>query len=169
LEIIVPQVIEEAKKWGDIPIIAAGGIWDKTDIEKILSIGASAVQMGTRFVTTFESNASEAHKQALLNAKESDISLKPSPVGLPSRSINSNLHILIKEKLAPEIKCISNCVAPCKQGVGAREVGYCIADRLGDRTVETGLFFTGTNGYRCNEILSVHDLMKKLTEGEKSV
>ena len=156
----------------NIPVIVAGGIWDKSDIEKFISMGASGVQMGTRFAATIESNASDAHKNALLNANEEDISLKKSPVGLPSRSITSNLHKLIAEGNAPKIKCISNCVGPCQQGVGAKEAGYCIADRLADcqqGKEETGLFFTGTNGSRVKEIIPVHVLMKKLTEGEDSV
>ncbi|WP_416829730.1 nitronate monooxygenase, partial [Helicobacter ganmani] len=46
LEAVVPEVIEESKKWGDIPIVAAGGIWDRKDIDKMLDLGASGVQMG---------------------------------------------------------------------------------------------------------------------------
>jgi nitronate monooxygenase len=48
-------------------------------------------------------------------------------------------------------------------------VGYCIADRLGaayNGDVDTGLFFTGSNGYRINKIISVKELMEKLTKGE---
>ncbi len=132
-------------------------------------MGAVAVQMGTRFVTTLESDASDAHKEALLNCKESDISLKKSPVGFPSRSITTNLHKLIASGEAPKIKCISNCVSPCNQGEQAKIVGYCIADRLADcqqDKADTGLFFTGTNGYKCDEIISVNKLMNKLMNGE---
>lgn len=156
----------------NIPVIVAGGIWNKSDIEKFILMGASGVQMGTRFAATIESNASDAHKNALLNANKEDISLKRSPVGLPSRSITSNLHKLISNGTAPKIKCISNCVSPCEHGIGAKKVGYCIADRLADcqqNKEDTGLFFTGTNGYRVKEIISVHNLIKKLTKGENFV
>ena len=169
LENIIPPVIEEAKKWGDIPVIAAGGIWDKNDIDKFLDLGCAGVQMATRFIGTFECDASDEFKKVLLNAKEEDIKLLKSPVGLPARGVRTNLQKLIEEDSAPKIKCISNCVAPCNRGVEAKEVGYCIADRLsaayqGD--VETGLFFTGTNGYKLDKLISVKELMEKLTIGE---
>ena len=57
LENLVKPVVEEAKKWGDIPVIAAGGIWDKKDIEDMMALGASGVQMGTRFIGTHECDA----------------------------------------------------------------------------------------------------------------
>jgi len=67
------------------------------------------------------------------------------------------------------IKCISNCVAPCNRGKEAKAVGFCIADRLSDAyegNLETGLFFSGTNGYKLKELISVKELMTKLTQGE---
>ncbi|WP_200763886.1 nitronate monooxygenase [Nitrosophilus alvini] len=169
LENIVPEVIEEAKKWGDIPVIAAGGIWDRDDILKFLALGAAGVQIGTRFIGTHECDASDTFKEILLNAKKEDILLLKSPVGYPARGVKTNLIDLINERSGPPIKCISNCVAPCNRGVEAKEVGFCIADRLGDAymgNTQTGLYFSGSNGYRLNEIISVKELMKKLVEGE---
>ncbi len=169
LENIVAPVVEEAALWGDIPVIAAGGVWDKSDIEDMMSRGARAVQMGTRFIGTHECDAHENLKNVLLNAKEDDIKLMGSPVGYPAQGVVTNLTKLVEKREGPAIKCISNCVAPCNRGEEAKEVGFCIADRLSDAylgNTETGLFFSGTNGYRLNEIISVKELMNKLTEGE---
>jgi len=169
LENIVAPVVEEAAKWGDIPVIAAGGVWDKSDIEEMLSLGASGVQMGTRFIGTHECDAHENLKNVLLNAKKEDIQLMKSPVGYPAQGVVTNLTHLVAKREGPSIKCISNCVAPCNRGEEAKEVGFCIADRLSDAylgNLETGLFFSGTNGYRLKEIISVKDLMSKLVEGE---
>jgi nitronate monooxygenase len=169
LENIVPPVIEEAKNWGNMPIIAAGGVWDKKDIDRFLEMGCAGVQMATRFIGTYECDANESLKNVLINADEDDIQLLKSPVGLPARGVMTNLQKTIKEGTAPKVACISNCVAPCNRGEEAKAVGYCIADRLsaaymGD--TETGLFFTGTNGYKVKELLSVKELMEKLTNGE---
>ena len=63
------------------------------------------------------------------------------------------------------IKCYSNCIAPCNLGEGARKVGFCIANCLGDSyngKVDTGLFFSGENGYRVNKLVSVEDLINEL-------
>lgn len=169
LENIVPPVIEEAKKWGDIPIIAAGGIWDKNDIDKFLQLGCAGVQMATRFIGTNECDASDNFKDVVLNSKKEDIKLFKSPVGLPARGVKTKLQTSIEENSAPKVACISNCVAPCKSGVEAKAVGYCIADRLsaaymGDK--DTGLFFTGSNGYRLTKLISVKELINRLTLGE---
>jgi nitronate monooxygenase len=169
LENLVKPVVEEAALWGGMPVIAAGGVWDKADIEEMLSLGASGVQMGTRFIGTHECDAHSNFKDVLLGAKEEDIILMGSPVGYPARGVRTNLTGLVERREGPAIKCISNCVAPCHRGVEAKEVGFCIADRLSDAyegNLELGLFFSGTNGYRITEIISVKELMKKLTEGE---
>lgn len=169
LENIVPDVIEEAKKWGNIPVIAAGGVWDKKDIDKFLEMGCVGVQMATRFIGTFECDADAQFKNVLLNAKAEDIQLMKSPVGLPARGVKTNLQFSIENHTAPKVQCISNCVAPCNRGHEAKLVGYCIADRLGaayQGDVETGLFFSGSNGYRIDKIISIKELMHKLTVGE---
>lgn len=169
LENLVRPVVEEAALWGDIPVIAAGGIWDKGDIEQMMALGARGVQMGTRFIATHECDAHENFKKVLLEAKKEDIQLFSSPVGYPAQGIRTNLTLLVEKREGPAIKCISNCVAPCNRGEEAKEVGYCIADRLSDAylgNTETGLFFSGTNGYRVNEIISVKELLNKLVDGE---
>ncbi|EFC32427.1 nitronate monooxygenase family protein [Campylobacter jejuni] len=169
LEKLITPVVEEAKNWGSFPVIAAGGIWDKKDIENAISLGANGVQMGTRFIGTFECDASEEFKSVLLASKEEDIELIKSPVGYPARGIRTNLLNLVDKRMGPKINCISNCVAPCGRGKEATKVGYCIADRLFDAWSgkrETGLFFTGANGYRLDKLISVKELMEKLVNGE---
>jgi len=166
---LIPQVKAEIKEWGDFPLIAAGGIWDKNDIEKAISLGADGVQMGTRFIGTYECDADIGFKEVLLAAEEKDIELIKSPVGYPARGIRTNLINLVDKKMGPKIQCISNCVSPCQRGKEAKEVGYCIADRLFDAysgKKESGLFFTGANGYKLKELISVKELMHKLVHGE---
>ena len=169
LEAILPPVVEEAKEWGNIPVIAAGGVWDHDDIVKMMDLGASAVQMGTRFIGTVECDASDVMKQVIIDSTEDTIKLFKSPVGYPARGVKTNLHKSIEEGTAPKVACISNCVAPCERGKEAKVVGYCIADRLTDAydgLIDTGLFFTGANGYRLTEVITVKELMYKLMEGE---
>lgn len=170
LENIIPPILEEAKEWGDFPVIAAGGIWDKKDIDRFLALGCAGVQMGTRFLGTHECDAHPNFKKVILEAKEEDIKLLKSPVGLPARGVLTALQTNILNGTAPKVACISNCVAPCHRGEEAKAVGYCIADRLSDAyngDIENGLFFTGSNGYRVTELLSVSELMKKLVDGEE--
>ena len=166
---LIPQVKAEIKEWGDFPLIAAGGIWDKNDIEKAISLGANGVQMGTRFIGTHECDANIGFKEVLLAAEEKDIELIKSPVGYPARGIRTNLINLVDKRMGPKIQCISNCVSPCQRGKEAKQVGYCIADRLFDAysgKKESGLFFTGANGYKLKELISVKELIHKLVHGE---
>lgn len=165
LENIIPSVVKEVKIQGDIPVIAAGGIWDRNDIDKFLALGASGVQMATRFLGIYECDA-KAYLEIMPKLKKEDIKLIKSPVGYPARAINMGILKAMNEGTAPKISCVSNCVYPCQRGVEAKKVGYCIADRLGDASygnLDTGLYFTGANGYRIDKIISVKELIDELS------
>jgi nitronate monooxygenase len=167
LENILPEVIAERNHWGDFPILVAGGVWDHADIQRFLALGADGVQMGTRFIGTFECDASPTFKEVILRAKAEDIGLMKSPVGLPARGVRTSLQRRIEAGTAPKIQCVSNCLSPCGHGKGAAAVGYCIADRLADAMKgdqENGLFFTGSNGAKLRELISVRDLIEELTQ-----
>ncbi len=166
LEKLLPQVLKEARAWGDIPVITAGGIWDRADIEASIGMGAAGVQMATRFIGTHECDASTAFKEVVLNAGREDIVLMKSPVGYPARGIWTHLHDSLEDGTSPVVKCISNCILPCNHGEKSRKVGYCISDRLSDARqgrVDTGLFFSGSNGWRVRELVHVRDLIRELT------
>jgi NAD(P)H-dependent flavin oxidoreductase YrpB (nitropropane dioxygenase family) len=90
LEQIFPEVIKTAASYSEIktiPVIAAGGIYSGGDMYRFIKMGASAVQMGTIFVTTEECDVSNAFKQMYICAKEDDIIIIDSPVGMPGRAI----------------------------------------------------------------------------------
>jgi nitronate monooxygenase len=167
LEALLPSVIEERNLWGDFPVIAAGGVWDREDIDRLMALGAGGVQMATRFIGTFECDAHKNFKEVIFKADQDTIALHGSPVGMPARGVKTALHRRIAEGDAPRIRCISNCVSPCEHGKGAQKVGYCIADSLGDAwggDTESGLFFTGSNGWKLNELVHVKDLIGEITQ-----
>jgi len=166
LDALLPSVVAERDLWGDFPVIAAGGVWDRGDIDRLMAMGAGGVQMGTRFIGTFECDAHPNFKEVILKSSKATIALHGSPVGMPARGVMTALHHRIVSGTAPKIRCISNCVAPCEHGKGALKVGYCIADSLGDSRggdMESGLFFTGSNGWQLNELLPVRDLVGEIT------
>lgn len=166
LESILPSILAERDRWGSFPVIVAGGVWDRSDIQKFLAMGASAVQMGTRFIGTFECDASQTFKETVLRANQEDIRLMKSPVGMPARGVMTQLQRSIEEGAAPALRCISNCLSPCNQGAGAKKAGFCIADRLADAMqgrMDTGLFFSGSNGWRLKDMVSVRELIEELT------
>lgn len=160
---IVKYIKEVEKSTGkEIPVISAGGIWDCEDIKRFLELGASGVQMATRFVTTIECDASQEFKEAYLNVKKEDIKIIKSPVGMPGRAINNNFIKNVESNKQTINKCYS-CIKTCD----VKTTPYCITRALinsakGD--TNNGLVFCGSNAYRANEIISVHDLMEELTK-----
>jgi len=163
LEREVKKAVEVVKGFGDIPIIAAGGIYTRADIDNALIWGASGVQMGTRFVVTNECDADIKFKEEYIRANKEDIILIESPVGLPGRVINNDFLKKILSKEKGKFPCPYHCLTSCNP----QESLYCIAEALknaGEGKLEFGFAFAGANAYRCNEIVSVKDLMQELSK-----
>ncbi len=143
-----------------IPIIVAGGIFDGFDIAKYLKLGASGVQMGTRFVTTEECDADESFKMAYLNSKEEDIQFVKSPVGLPGRAIINEFMKKVELGNVPVKKCY-DCLIPCNP----KTTPYCISKALIEAVkgkINDGLIFSGSNSHRLKEIVPVKQLIQQL-------
>lgn len=160
LEAIKPY---EEKYNRSIPLIVGGGIYSGEDIANVLKLGASGVQMGTRFVATEECDASEEFKMAYVNAKEEDIGLVKSPVGLPGRGLRNSFAKEIEVAQKPIRKCY-NCLTMCNRS----DIPYCISSSLLDAVkgdTENSLIFCGSNAYRIDKIVSVRDLIDELVDG----
>ena len=157
---IKPYEEESGKK---IPVIAAGGIYTGADIKKYLDLGATGVQIGTRFVATHECDASIEFKNAYIDSKEDEIEIILSPVGMPGQAIINPFMKKIREEREKVTKCY-RCLTPCNPAT----TPYCITKALitsvnGD--VDNGLVFIGKNGYKVDKIVSVKELMDELVEG----
>jgi nitronate monooxygenase len=163
LEVLLPRVLEEARRWGDFPVIAAGGVWDHGDARRMLGLGAG-VQLGTRFVVTEECDVDPYYKSLYLGLREQDIAIVRTPVGLWARVVRTPLIERFERGEYPGFKCHYQCLATCV----AHQVRYCIADHLLDaaRGDPEGFFFVGANGHRCREVLPVAELMRRLGSGE---
>ncbi|WPC41883.1 nitronate monooxygenase family protein [Clostridium sp. JS66] len=172
LEEIVTEVIEAVKPFEEecgkhIPVIAAGGVYTGADIAKFLELGASGVQMGTRFVATEECDADERFKKAYVDSKKDDIKVIQSPVGLPGRAIRNELIKRVEKGRIAPTSCF-NCLKKCNP----RSTPYCISKALVQAVrgnLEEGLIFTGSNAYRIDKIVTVKELIDELvTEAEKN-
>lgn len=166
LEKIVPEVITVIKSYEQqfgksIPVIAAGGIFTGADIYKLIKIGASGVQMGTRFVATDECDASVKFKEEYLKCKESDIVIIKSPVGLPGRAINNKF----LEDVAAGIKQKFICPCKCLHTCDFKNAPYCIALALTNAkmgNLDKGFVFCGHNAHKINKIIPVKELIESL-------
>jgi nitronate monooxygenase len=168
LENLVGDVINAIKPYEElaqrpIPIIAGGGIYNGTDIHRFLELGAAGIQMGTRFVTTIECDASDAFKQAYINCNEEDIAIIKSPVGMPGRAIKNDYIRDVENNIKKPYNCPYHCIITCD----VKSSPYCIALALMNAKkgkLDYGFAFAGQNAYRSKEIISVHELINNITE-----
>lgn len=166
LEKLVPEIVTELKLFEEkydkhIPLFAAGGIYTGGDIKKIMQLGAAGVQMGTRFVTTNECDASEGFKQAYINAREEDIEIIKSPVGMPGRAIFSNFIQKVNDGKKQPKHCPFKCIKTCDISSSP----YCIIVALVNAlkgNFENGFAFAGSNAFRATKISSVKELFQSL-------
>ena len=147
----------------DVPVIAAGGVWDRADLEYALAEGADGVQMASRFVCTEESDASDEFKQRYIECNKEDIGLIMSPAGLPGRALLSNKENIRQYDLDHHTPCRMGCLKKCSYKESGER--FCIVtalDRAQRGDVETGLVFCGTNAWKANRITTVQAIFDEL-------
>lgn len=153
----------EEKFQAKIPVIAGGGVTTAEDVRHILNLGASGVQIGTRFVATEECDVCGSFKQAYIDAKPEDVQIILSPCGLPARAIRTSF---VKQAYAAEDSRIPpkrcyHCMDFCDQG----KTRFCISQSLFDSACGNGgLVFCGAEVGKIQKITTVAKLMRELTE-----
>ena len=153
----VRELIPDIAAAVDIPVIAAGGVLHGQDVVDLIKMGASGVQMGSRFASSVEANSAPMLKEFYLKSKPEDIVVIHSPVGLPGRAVRNPFAERIMNGPVPPTRC-DNCLKACKHN-------FCIIRSLiraqqGD--VETGLVFTGEYISRIKKIIPVKDIFDQL-------
>jgi nitronate monooxygenase len=178
-ENVIPHVRQFFKEAGyeqHIPLIAAGGIRSHEDIARLQALGADAVQLGTAFAVTEESDAHAEFKRVLAEAREEDMVEFTSVAGLPARAVGTPW-LRAYMKLEPKLQAVAHaksrctksfdCLGQCGLRDGLPGWGqFCIDNQLaaalrGD--VKKGLFFRGAGRLPFgDQIKSVRELMQRL-------
>ncbi|MFH1282183.1 MAG: nitronate monooxygenase family protein [bacterium] len=166
LEEIVVDVLKIANKYKressvNIPVIAAGGIYDGKDIVKFFKLGIQGVQIATRFVTTYECSVADEFKQLYISAKKDDIIIIDSPVGMPGKVIRTKFVDRINNGEKIPFSCNYQCLKTCNPS----SAPYCIAKALlnaykGD--VDNAVVFAGSNVYKVDKIVHAKELIDSL-------
>lgn len=154
----IKDILPEIKQAVKIPVIAAGGITDGYDMAEMIHLGADGVQLATRFLLSDECDVADEYKQAYLNARQEDIIIIKSPVGLPGRAIKNSFTQRIAEGTAPESEECEACLRHCS-------ADYCIRDALlnaRNGKVEDGVLFSGANVYKIKSILPVASIFENI-------
>ncbi|MFO7714361.1 NAD(P)H-dependent flavin oxidoreductase [Desulfosarcina sp.] len=169
LENLVGEVVEQMKKVEAehgvrIPVIAAGGVYDGDDIRRFMEMGASGVQMGTRFVATYECDADPAFKQSYVDARKEDLMVIKSPVGLPGRALKNQFLMDVADGVRRPFRCPYHCIKTCDPEKSPYCIGLALASaRRGN--LNNGFAFAGANAFRVDKIVSVKELMVSLEAG----
>ena len=166
LEHIVPEVVAEARHFEKlygrrIPVIAAGGLYTGEDIYRIMELGADGVQLGSKFVTTEECDASQAFKDTYINSREEDIEIIASPVGMPGRAIAGEFIRRVREGLTRPKKSPFHCIKTCDY----TKSPYCIIMALYNAAkgnLSRGYAFAGANAFLSKKITSVRETIASL-------
>lgn len=146
--VLVPQVVDAVK----IPVIAAGGIADGRGIAAAFMLGAQAVQMGTHFVVTKESQVHENYKSSIIKAKDIDTRVTGRSTGHPVRALRNRM---TREYLQKE-----------KEGASFEELELLALGGLRKAVVEgdvvNGSIMAGQIAGLVKEELSCEELIQKL-------
>jgi nitronate monooxygenase len=152
--------------------VGAGGIACREDIARLQGLGAAAVQLGTAFAVTCESDASAAFKEVLAGARPEDIVEFTSVAGLPARAVRTpwlDKYLRLQDRMQAAAHAKAHCtmwfdcLAQCGLRDGKAAWGqFCIDKVLGHALagdVRKGLFFRGAGRLPFGaEIRPVRDL-----------
>lgn len=161
--IVAAKRVFEEKYQRRIPVFLAGGISDAQDVRHALSLGTDGVQVATRFVATEECDASDKYKEAYIQAKEEDVTIIHSPVGMPGRALRN---AFVERMQAGQEKIVGcyNCLKACNP----KTAPYCISQALinavrGD--LDDGLIFCGARVGEVNRMTTVKNVIRDLAPG----
>ncbi|MDD3337425.1 MAG: nitronate monooxygenase family protein [Lachnospiraceae bacterium] len=162
----IRKIMDIVREYGikynkEIPVVLAGGIDDHEKVAHAMSLGVQGVQVATRFVTTVECDADERYKQSYIQAKQEDIIIVKSPVGMPGRAIRNTFMKKVEEEGRIPVKTCHQCLVKCDRAA----IPYCITDAMINAALgnlDKALLFCGANAYKAERIETVKEVMDSL-------
>lgn len=142
---ILPEVCEAVGP--DFPVVGAGGFYHGSQIAEFMRLGANAVQIATRFVLAEECNAARAFKEVYQRAKQEDVVIIASPVGMPGHALKTAFVNRILDKSVEKPMGCDYCLKNCS-------LVYCIIQALINSQqgeTEEGVVFSGENVWRIKD------------------
>lgn len=153
--VLTPQVVENV----NIPVIAAGGIADGKGLAAALCLGASGVQIGTRFICSDECIAHENYKNLILKSRDRDAIVTGRSTGHPVRTLKNKL---AKEILNMEKEGV-NPLDIDQKGVGSLRMAVVNGD------VDNGSFMAGQIASYINDVKPCKQIIEDIMEESKSI
>lgn len=153
--VLTPQVVDNV----NIPVIAAGGIADGKGLAAALCLGASGVQIGTRFICSDECIAHENYKNLILKSRDRDAIVTGRSTGHPVRTLKNKL---AKEILNMEKEGV-NPLDIDQKGVGSLRMAVVNGD------VDNGSFMAGQIASYINDVKPCKQIIEDIMEESKSI
>ncbi|MDN5358954.1 MAG: nitronate monooxygenase [Thermotogaceae bacterium] len=162
LEEVIPSIKEFLSTITEkrIPLIAGGGVFSKKESDKLFALGADGIQVGTSFIATQECDAHPAFKDTIINAKDSDIEIINSPVGMPGRAVKNKFLEDVQRGIKKPFNCPYQCIRTCD----FKKAPYCIAKALYSASIgdfENGFAFSGTNAGLIDKLSTVPEVFDR--------
>ncbi|MDX1358844.1 MAG: enoyl-[acyl-carrier-protein] reductase FabK [Clostridia bacterium] len=151
---LVPQIADEI----NIPVIAAGGIADARGAAAVLMLGAEGIQIGTRFICTYECNVADEYKEAVLKAKDRETVVTGRFTGHPVR--------VLRNKLTREMKQLELDGAGVEE-FERRATGALARAVRGD--VENGSVMAGQIAGLVKEMKSCREVIEEIAAGTEII
>lgn len=146
------------------PVIAAGGILTRDDVDRALAMGADGVQMGMRFAMTEESSASPEMKRKWTEATGSQVEYW-SPTGMASRAIVPHTPDHLPKLTQPGVqctKCLKFCLHRDSENNAVAHCIYTALTRAQQGDPENGLVFCGPRVGEIHDIIPVREVFRRL-------
>ncbi len=154
---IVKSVVDNVS----VPVFGAGGVITPEDGRRMLALGASGIQMGSRFIASEECEVADSFKQMYINAHEGDIVTFMSSAGLPANAIKTPfIEKLLADEKGISPKSCTKCLKHCSYK-------FCVNKRLvigHEGNIPEGIIFAGRDAWKINSIKSVKEIMNDFKE-----
>jgi len=150
---LVPQAAAAVK---NIPLIAAGGICDGRTMAAALILGASGVQIGTRFLAATECQIHESYKEAVIKATDEDIAVVARFTGHPVR--------MIKNKFVESVRKIE-AKNPFPEEIKSER----FAGNKGGANADLSALLCGTCAGSVKEIKTCQEIIDEIVGGAKEI
>jgi len=157
----IVEIKNELAGFPGCKLIVAGGIYSRQDAGMVIACGADGIQLGSRFVTTFECDAPIEFKQAYLNLNETGVTTIKGLGSRADRVINNKFAKRIQKGPVP-IRSCDGCIVTCD----GKEAPFCFKEALitsvsGD--TENGLMYCGGNAWKADKIETVKEVFDYFT------
>ncbi len=148
----------------NIPVISAGGVGCKADIDKMLSYGAEGVSVGSPFIASVEASVTDEYKQACVDYGADDIIMTERISGTPCTVINTPYVKKIGTK-ATWIENLLNKNRTLKKWVKMIRfsIGMKATEKAAKKATYKTVWVAGPSIEHTNAILPVKDIVANLT------